>query len=276
VFAVAVSPTRRLLIAGGQDSTVRGWALNSQEPAFILRGHLGDVRSLGFFGNWVLSCAVDGRLNVWEPNTRALVRSIKVCGGALWSFVPRGPESVAVVCDRGHLHQVNLRTGVEEATHHVPSNYTKRVLSPRANDVMIGGEEFVWVLGSHAKEATVQEVPGMAVRVVTSLDDGRYLLGGSYGRIVETDAQFRTTQTLEMKGKDYVSDICAIEGGRSLVSDASGGLFTIHRREGKWHTMDRFEISSAARLSAKGANFREARHIPQERRDRLIEAGASF
>lgn len=67
VFCVAFSPSGKIIASGGQDQSIRVWDLENDTLFGVLRGHVGDIRSLEFFNEKeLISCGFDGQIIQWD------------------------------------------------------------------------------------------------------------------------------------------------------------------------------------------------------------------
>jgi WD40 repeat protein len=71
VVAVAISPDRRWLASGSQDSTVKIWDLSNGLLLRTLYGHSGKVNAVAISpdGQWIASAAEDFQVRLWEIAT---------------------------------------------------------------------------------------------------------------------------------------------------------------------------------------------------------------
>ena len=78
VRSVAFSPDSALLAAGGDDGTVRLWAVHTGEPRGVLTGTGGAVRSVAFNpdGTQLASGGEDNAVRLWDVQTRAQLATL--------------------------------------------------------------------------------------------------------------------------------------------------------------------------------------------------------
>ena len=55
-----------LIVSGSVDTTVRVWNIETGECLTTLRGHLNTVKCVAVQDNTAVSCAHDGRVNIWD------------------------------------------------------------------------------------------------------------------------------------------------------------------------------------------------------------------
>lgn len=276
VFSVALSEKNGLLIAGGQDGTIRGWDCDGSEPKFVLRGHFSDVRSIAFMDNVVVSGAVDGQINLWAPWSATLLRSFNVCGAQIWSLAVIGLSSVAVLCDHGHLHIMDLLDGSESGRYALPPGHGRFLIRDDVlESVIVGGEGFIWSLNTRDWTHMRIPVPHPSVRAIVKAGNDEFLMGGAYGMIVLATGRFTQFRCIRDVGNDYVSSFTMLDENRVLAGDAAGRLFVLERISFSWlETATLTVLSHRPELFAEKADFRYAKNVSIERMTRLALAGA--
>ncbi|KAH9989662.1 coatomer subunit alpha-2 [Russula vinacea] len=74
VRAVAIHPSRPLLVTGGDDYKIKVWDLRPQNRKclFTLHGHLDYVRTVQFHHEmpWIISCSDDQTIRIWNSTSR--------------------------------------------------------------------------------------------------------------------------------------------------------------------------------------------------------------
>jgi uncharacterized protein YjbI with pentapeptide repeats len=278
VFAVAVSVNENLLVAGGQDGTIRGWDLTNNEPKFILRGHFSDIRSIAFADSMIISGSVDGQVNVWSPWSLTLINSFRLCGGEIWSLAMLDVNTAAVQCDRNHVHIISVVDGTEINVYDLPHDYTRRLIfDSKSNRIFIGGIESIWMLDLKNHKKRLIKVDHPSVRTVFPTNNDGYLIGGAYGIVLWSNKEFSYFKEVYRNDKDYIADFAPYSDDTVLGSGAGGWLFLLEKSPKGWTLKeDLGALDSRYKLYATGANFRGAKGIPDERKSRLKDAGAVF
>ncbi|KAF8164085.1 WD40-repeat-containing domain protein, partial [Pholiota molesta] len=77
VRAVAIYPSRVLLVTGGDDYKVKVWDIRPQNRRclFLLHGHLDYLRTVQFHHEmpWILSCSDDQTICIWNSTSRQCI-----------------------------------------------------------------------------------------------------------------------------------------------------------------------------------------------------------
>ncbi|MCE1168571.1 MAG: pentapeptide repeat-containing protein [Sphingobacteriia bacterium] len=276
VFAVALSVSNDLVVAGGQDGTIRGWCLTNNEPRFILRGHFSDIRSLAFVDNRIISGSVDGQVNVWSPWSSSLLNSFSLCGGEIWSLEMINENMVAVICDRNHLHIMSLIDGKVVKKYNLPNRYTRRLyIDHKSNRLFVGCKESIWMLDIKDHTSLLIKLPHPFVRTIFRTQSNEYLIGGAYSKILCANEDFTEFNNVSNSGKDYISDFTEYTNGTVLCSGAGGRLLLLKRTSLGWAQIKDFGLLDGNfQLNAVGADFQEAKNIPADRKKMLSERGA--
>lgn len=275
VFSVAVLSSENLVVAGGQDGTLRGWDCTTLEPRFVLRGHFSDVRSVILTNKTIVSGSVDGQINVWNRWSATLLKSYRLCGGQIWSIGIMDDETVTALCDHGHIHLVEISSGKELGKYDLPHGHSRRLSIDHASRrIFVGSEERVWILDLDSRHHHIVRVPHQGVRAIFATDTHGYLLGGSYGRILWTDHTFSTFEDVATEGADYVSDFATC--GKDILAGRADGLLLVlkYGPSGWFVSNESINFGPTQIASALRADFRTARNIQIERRSRLAAAGA--
>ena len=79
------APSEELLVSGGGDGRILLWNINPEKAGAITRAHVledgreegASILSLALEGNFLYSGRFDGEVNIWDLQTRQLVRSLK-------------------------------------------------------------------------------------------------------------------------------------------------------------------------------------------------------
>lgn len=276
VFAVAASARERLLIAGGQDGTVRGWDYVTGEPKFVLRGHFSDIRTLAFAGNRIVSGSVDGQINVWAPWSATLLRSICPCGGQIWNLSMLSNTKAVALCDRAHLHIINVIDGTTHASVNLPQGHSRRlVLRRSSSEVFVGGPGWIWSLDIDTLSSTIREVPHSSIRTLIHLGIDGILIGGAYGKIIWATNDLSRFADVPTSSNDYISDFSAVDSNLICASDASGRIFFIGEEAGQWGERGAaIMLDHDRQLSVNAADFRGVENLPEERLTHLAKLGA--
>lgn len=276
VFAVSISAEDNLLIAGGQDGTIRGWDLEATEPKFILRGHFSDIRSLAISENRIVSGSVDGHVNIWSPWSASLINSYNICRGEIWSLELLNNNTAAILCDQNHVHIFNILDGTVYQKYDLPDDHTRRlIIDHKTNRLFVGGHKFIWILDYNNKIDNLLKVSHPFVRTVFRTYNNEFLIGGAFGKVQWIDENFTTFNDISLHCKDYIADFTEFTNNTVLGSGAGGRLFMLERDSQSWVQKHDFGLlDSSFRMKAKGSDFRTARNLPDERKKILADYGA--
>jgi WD40 repeat protein len=98
IKAIACSPTEKLVATGGQDGTVRIWAIETGEFTGVFYGHAGHVLAVAWSpdGQYLASAGTDGNICLWRPNTRRRLRILRGHEGAV-NAVAWSPDGSSLV-----------------------------------------------------------------------------------------------------------------------------------------------------------------------------------
>jgi len=276
VFAVALSVREDLVVAGGQDGTIRGWDLVNNEPKLILRGHFSDIRSLTFAGSRIISGSVDGQVNIWSPWSAALINSFSLCGGEIWSLGMLNATTAAILCDRNHLHLMSILDGTLLETYDLPHGHTRRlIIDSKSNRLFVGGQKCIWMLDLRDRKDRLIEVPHPFVRTVFRTHSNGFLIGGAYSIVLWANEDFSDFSEVSINGKDYIADFAEYTNDTVLGSGAGGWLFLLERGSQGWvQKEDLGLLDSSFKLNVLGADFRKAKNVPEERKKMIAAEGA--
>lgn len=276
VFSVSISAGENLLIAGGQDGTIRGWDLEVTEPKFILRGHFSDIRSLAISENKIVSGSVDGHVNIWSPWSASLINSYSICGGEIWSLEMLNNNTAAILCDQNHVHIINIFDGTVYQKFDLPCDHTRRLTTDhKTKRLFVGGQNFIWVLDYDNQIENLLKVSHPFVRTVFRTYNNEFLIGGAFGTVQWTDEKFTAFNDISLHCKDYIADFTEFTNNTVLGSGAGGHLFMLERDSKSWVQKHDFGLlDSNFSMKAKGSDFRTAKNLPEERKKILADYGA--
>ncbi|REF00533.1 NB-ARC domain-containing protein [Thermomonospora umbrina] len=95
VYAVAISPDKRVIASAGDDRTIRLWNLSTGEPEGVLLGHTRRVRALAFTSDGrLVSGAEDGLVLLWSMETASLLRAMRTPGCPIWSVAVASDDAL--------------------------------------------------------------------------------------------------------------------------------------------------------------------------------------
>lgn len=118
VWAVAISPDSRQVLAGLRDHTARLIDADSGRQRRALGGHTDQVRSVAFSsdGTRALTASLDGTVRLWNLATGETIREYRPGLGALNTAI-FGPEESTILCGGQHdtFVMLDFETGVVRA-----------------------------------------------------------------------------------------------------------------------------------------------------------------
>ena len=102
---VAWHPAGELLAAGGADSRIQIWNVNTRRRIAVLQGHVEQVTFLGFHpdGELLASISWDGDLRIWHPSPGRLVMRVPASGRMGFSKEGRWAGVISLSKDQAQL-----------------------------------------------------------------------------------------------------------------------------------------------------------------------------
>lgn len=225
VYCVDFSPAGELIATGGQDGTVRLWAIESGKPLAVLAGHTSDVNSVAFSPNgaWLASASDDGTVRLWNPAVRAAPAHRWQLAGSVFglAFSPDGRRlawgdregriTMADVDAPDHTVAWLAHDSAVESLAYSPDGST---LASAGGD----GRLCMWNLADREMVWEARHEYGMVVSVDFS-PDGRSLVSGGQDRAVRLWDAATCQPTGELIGhREQVQSVAFSPDGRNVIS----------------------------------------------------------
>ena len=102
-LALAQLPSNRKVIvaSGSEDSTIRTWVMNSDQPSLVLRGHTKAIKCLLVVGegeSQLVSASLDSTMRIWELEAGDCLRQLKGHSDGVWCMcLLGGPGELCLV-----------------------------------------------------------------------------------------------------------------------------------------------------------------------------------
>ena len=113
VTALALDPTGKLALSGGNDRSTRLWDLEARKEITTVPGHRSWVTGLAFLpGDRLVTSSFDETVRVWERG-EANARLVLPVGIGIHNLAaPLAGKSVFLGCDDGSIRELDLGTGI--------------------------------------------------------------------------------------------------------------------------------------------------------------------
>jgi WD40 repeat protein len=231
---VAVSSSRRTIISGGDDGTIRLWALPSGRVRTLLDAHPGGVTCLAVSldGRLCVSGGADKRIQLWDLDKPALIESLEshrdrisgVC------FAPGGGTFASASWDgtiriwpaSGHKEKQVIQTELEQITSVVFLPDGARVAA--GNE---GGGFGVWRLD--APDAPALFLPfkrGVRLGSPPSSGSDSLLLGGAEGELVISPLAGSNRHNT-WRALSAVTGVAFLPPGKRVVAGCADGRIAV-------------------------------------------------
>lgn len=191
-IAVQFNPSNQTFAAAGWDGPIQLWELREGATPFpqgIIAGHTDPVNALAYSPNGELlaSGSDDATIQLWNPNTSGLLRSLighqaKVTS---LSFSPDG----AVLASGSEDATVRLWNPTDGTIQQTLSGHTAGVtsvvFSPNGELIASGSlDRTVRLWNADGSLVRTLEAPGLAIATVTFSPDGRFLAAASWDNLI--------------------------------------------------------------------------------------------
>lgn len=201
LFSLALSPTGRLLAAGGTDGSIDVWDLELNTPTHISAHNGKQVRGLAFSGDGArfASAGWDGRVVLWDAEKRKRIRDwefLDEAGQPLDVFsVAFSPDGQTLAATVGHdIRLMNVETGGEYTPLRGHQNVIRRIVfAPNGEELAAiddDGRLRIWNLKTQSPRLDLQAHPHLIFDVAYSADGthlvtagGQFYMHGDAGQV---------------------------------------------------------------------------------------------
>jgi tricorn protease-like protein len=223
---VSFSPDGKFLVSGGDDKTVKVWAVGSWREVATLKGHGGYVYSVSFSpdGKFLASGSGDATVKVWAVGSWREVTTLRGHRGKVFSviFSPDGKflasgsgDATVKVWEVGSWREVTILKGHGKDVYSVSFSPDGRFLASGSRDKTVK----VWEVGSWREVTTLRH--GDPVYSVSFSPDGRFLASASWNKTVKVWEVGRWQEVATLKGHGYSDTSVAFSpDGKFLVSES--------------------------------------------------------